>query len=873
MERVQQELSSGSATTGSITTRPGLPQLTIKTPDPRRRPGPINIDAARAPMTPGPMSALATARIITDINTMAYPDHIKSPRIELNINAPEGKFRYDRDFLMQFMEVCTEKPDHLPPRETLVEAIGPIENRPPRKGSMGPPIERRGSEKFPMGGFQANIAKSKMDTFVPSRPSSMGNAVPFPGGANGPNARPQQMQRTPSGGGPGQKTHRTRSQRGNNRESKLSTSTPINMHPNSGLPGFEPVEPLQRTDNAWGRRGGGGTPAATDGAEIVERKVKSLLNKLTLEKFDTISDQIIEWANKSEKEKDGRTLIQVIRLVFEKATDEAAWSQMYARLCRKMMEQISPGVMDEGIRNADGQPITGGHLFRKYLLNRCQEDFERGWSNQAATAKAAAEKAVEDDEAKKAGGGNGEEVLYSVEYYAAQKAKRQGLGLVRFIGELFKLQMLTERIMHECIKKLLSNVDNPGEEEIESICKLLSTVGQALDTTKARSHMDIYFRRMKDLSDSNNIDSRMRFMLQDVIELRHRNWIPRNAVAAPTTIAAVHDQAAKEKAEKERETLTRMNTMSRGGSRRGDNRSEYGSQVGADGWSTPAGRAPSAKVGDLSQFGKISKATPGVPTSLGPSSVFVGKKAVEKREPSSLSRASSSNPFAALTENPGANAADAPIPSRSRKTSVDFGSGGSDVGGGRRKLQLLPRSKPLEEVKADEKAETPDGSDDDVASPDEDTPPKKVMSEAEVKQQVTNDTKEFFAIRKLDEAEQYFESLPDDQRYRMVDSVFGKALEGKDADATLAGDLFGKVFDAGKLTTEDLEKGLAGMIELLDDIAVDAPAAYALSAKIMFLAKLDEDAVKRLGQKIAVEGEPLVAPKDKLLKEYQKLSS
>jgi translation initiation factor 4G len=40
-------------------------------------------------------------------------------------------------------------------------------------------------------------------------------------------------------------------------------------------------------------------------------------------------------------------------------------------------------------------------------------------------------------------------VLYSDEYYAVQKAKRQGLGL-KFIGELFKLQMLTERIMHDC---------------------------------------------------------------------------------------------------------------------------------------------------------------------------------------------------------------------------------------------------------------------------------------------------------------------------------------------------------------------------------------------------------------------------------------
>ncbi|KAI6046362.1 armadillo-type protein [Pisolithus marmoratus] len=248
---------------------------------------------------------------------------------------------------------------------------------------------------------------------------------------------------------------------------------------------------------------------------VVDRKVRSLLNKLTMEKFDSISDQIIAWANKSENEKDARTLIQVIKLVFEKATDEANWSEMYARLCRKMMETISLKVQDEGIENTEGKPITGGQLLRKYLLNQCQEGFERGWATKENTTNAKSE-------------------LYSDEYYASQKAKRQGLGLIKFIGELFKLQMLTERIMHECVKKLLGNVENPSEEEIESLCQLLRTVGQLLDVPKARAHMDVYFQRMRELCKSTNVRPRMQFMLQDVIELRDRKWQPRNIVNAPT---------------------------------------------------------------------------------------------------------------------------------------------------------------------------------------------------------------------------------------------------------------------------------------------------------------------------------------------------
>ncbi|KAL5483163.1 hypothetical protein ACEPAI_8392 [Sanghuangporus weigelae] len=264
-------------------------------------------------------------------------------------------------------------------------------------------------------------------------------------------------------------------------------------------------------------------------------KVRALLNKLTKEKFESISNQIIAWANKSENEKDGRTLIQVVRLVLEKAKDEADSNEMYARLCRKMMKQISPNIQDDGIRNGEGKPITGGLLFRKYLLNRCQEDLKRGWSAGKATvapAKETENQAVENADEKNREE-YGEVSLYSDDYFAVSKARRQGLGLIKFIGELYKLQMLTERIMHGCIKKLLNNEDNRKEEEIESLCKLLSTVGQALDTSKARGHMDVYFTRMKELARSSNVSSRrMQLMLQDVIELRERKWIPRNAAAA-----------------------------------------------------------------------------------------------------------------------------------------------------------------------------------------------------------------------------------------------------------------------------------------------------------------------------------------------------
>ena len=77
-----------------------------------------------------------------------------------------------------------------------------------------------------------------------------------------------------------------------------------------------------------------------------------LLNNLTMETFDSISDGIVTYANISETEKDARTLIQITRLVFEAAIVDMKHSALYARLCQKIMEQISPKVQHDGIKNA-----------------------------------------------------------------------------------------------------------------------------------------------------------------------------------------------------------------------------------------------------------------------------------------------------------------------------------------------------------------------------------------------------------------------------------------------------------------------------------------------------------------------------------------
>ena len=131
-------------------------------------------------------------------------------------------------------------------------------------------------------------------------------------------------------------------------------------------------------------------------------------------------------------------------------------------------------------------------------------DFDRGM-----VVKVAADVAV-----RRAAGTSSEAELYSDEYHAVQKDRRQCLGLIQFFGELFKLQMLSECIMHESLKKILGNIDVTGEEGIESFCRLLMTVGGLLDSPKAHVRMDSYFARLKELGKSSDVTPRVQFTVQ-----------------------------------------------------------------------------------------------------------------------------------------------------------------------------------------------------------------------------------------------------------------------------------------------------------------------------------------------------------------------
>ncbi|KAJ2742251.1 hypothetical protein GGI20_004620, partial [Coemansia sp. BCRC 34301] len=349
------------------------------------------------------------------------------------------------------------------------------------------------------------------------------------------------------------------------------------------------VKPLEKSENRYIPKAlcvGKDTIEDDMLERVFDRGIRALLNKLTLDNFDVVSDELLTWANKSVNETDGRILRHLVTLVYQKATDEPEWAGMYARLCQKLINTVDTQIEDCNLLTKDGKYLSGGYLVRKYLLTKCQEDFERGWKAEMP----------EDIESK--------------EYYDAMIIKRRGLGLVRFVGELFLLDILRPTILHECVKRLLSNIETPEDEEVESLTKLLTTVGKKLDTPEAKSYMDVYFERIQAMSVNKNLVKRVRFLLVGIIEMRQAGWVARVASAGPKTIAEIHEEVERKKQAEEKMYGTSFHPGRRTNSHSGRGDDLGGRRAGrtAIGGSSGSGRSDQNQhVGDMSGFGGFSR--------------------------------------------------------------------------------------------------------------------------------------------------------------------------------------------------------------------------------------------------------------------------
>lgn len=279
-------------------------------------------------------------------------------------------------------------------------------------------------------------------------------------------------------------------------------------------PPVEDCKPIQVNDETrWKAKvfEGQGSVQSDDQDDVI-RKALLILNKLSLTKFDKLSDDFINCGIGQTVE----SLTEAVGLIVQKAQEEQHFSSMYAGLCLKLAQTRFEGIDTDNKK---------GKKFKKILLERCQTEFETDTSVKIRDSTLN----LSDEEKE----------------YQANLIKKHYLGHMRFIGELYKGDLISIKIMLSCLPQLLSAEKDEGansvqfdEEKVECFAKLMTVIGNSLErqseAMRSVGKVDaseslaecwktvevLAGKQSMEIEGKPKVSNRIKFMLQDLLEMK-----------------------------------------------------------------------------------------------------------------------------------------------------------------------------------------------------------------------------------------------------------------------------------------------------------------------------------------------------------------
>lgn len=230
-----------------------------------------------------------------------------------------------------------------------------------------------------------------------------------------------------------------------------------------------------------------------DEQKLISKQIRITLNKLSPNNLEKLTLSILETCKKSHD-----CLKLVVSGIFEKAWAEKKYTQMYSDICKNLKIHF------EGYRYPDTDefklPETKNY-FKYELLFMCEQTFI---SNPEDTETVGL---TEEQKAEK-----------------INKMKGKILGNVRFIGELFNVNLITGKIVLECVDSLINMFETENnEDKLEGACLLLLTGGASFERAKLKDNTDVVYQRLQTAM-KRNLSARIRFKVLDLIEFRVGGW-------------------------------------------------------------------------------------------------------------------------------------------------------------------------------------------------------------------------------------------------------------------------------------------------------------------------------------------------------------
>lgn len=249
--------------------------------------------------------------------------------------------------------------------------------------------------------------------------------------------------------------------------------------------------------------------------EVIKKQVRITLNKLSPNNLEKLSKDILETCKKSND-----YLKLVVSGIFEKAWAEMKYTQMYSGLCRFLKDSF------EGFSYVKQEETPTKNLFKYELLYMCEETFTSNPAENDFTGLS-----EEEHKAK------------------LEKIKKKILGNVRFIGELFNVNLITAKIILDCVNCLIDSFERENnEDKLEGACVLLLTGGPSFERSKLKISTDEIYQRLENIEKNASISSKNKFKLIDLQEFRAAGWknMQKKELKTVEEIHAEHQSEQKE---------------------------------------------------------------------------------------------------------------------------------------------------------------------------------------------------------------------------------------------------------------------------------------------------------------------------------------